>query len=97
MVDEARLKLLGQIYSVGDTTSEKGSHGSRDSQSSGEKLLRISSWIIANKDQDNLVDQLAFAAECTQLGLEPQKVVQMLKEEGRIFDVTKVGKFGVGG
>jgi hypothetical protein len=60
-----------------------------------EKLEQLKTWLLQNKDSDGLVDAAAFASKITELGLDVQETVQLLKDEYWIFDVPDVGKLGV--
>jgi putative DNA primase/helicase len=60
-----------------------------------EKLEQLKTWLLQNKDSDGLVDVATFASKITELGLDVQKTVQLLKDEYWIFDVPDVGKLGV--
>jgi len=62
---------------------------------SQEKLEKLNTWILENKDPDGLIDAVALATMSKQLDFEPQRAVSILKEEGKIFAVRQVGKFGV--
>jgi hypothetical protein len=61
-----------------------------------EKLEQLKTWLIENKNDDGLVDAAELASKITELGLEVQKTVQLLKDEFWIRDVPDVGKWGVG-
>jgi len=61
-----------------------------------EKLEQLKTWLLQNKDGDSLVDAAAFAAKITELGLDVQKTVQLLKAEYWIFNVQDACKWGVG-
>ena len=61
-----------------------------------EKLEQLKTWLIENKNNDGLVDAAKLASKITELGLEVQKTVQLLKDEFWIRDVPDVGKWGVG-
>jgi putative DNA primase/helicase len=61
-----------------------------------KKLEQLKTWLIENKNNDGLVDAAELASKITELGLEVQKTVQLLKDEYWIRDVPDVGKWGVG-
>lgn len=60
-----------------------------------EALKQLTDWLIENKDSDGLVDAFALYAKIQELGLEPKQVIDILKADGWLVDVPKVGKFGV--
>jgi hypothetical protein len=60
-----------------------------------EALEQVKNWLLQNKDADGLVDAAALSEEIKRLGFEPQKIVKILLDEYVIFEVNKVGKFGV--
>jgi len=60
-----------------------------------EKLEEIRAWLLANKDSEGLVDSAALALKCAELGLDVQKTVQLLLDDGQIFEVPAMGKWGV--
>ena len=60
-----------------------------------EALEIIKTWLVENRDAFGLVDAEALMGKIRELGYEPQKVIQILKDEYVIFDVPQVGKFGV--
>ncbi|MEM3618562.1 MAG: hypothetical protein QXK47_05775 [Candidatus Bathyarchaeia archaeon] len=60
-----------------------------------EALKQLTDWLMENRDSDGLVDAFALYAKIQELGLEPKHVVDVLKADGWLVDVPKVGKFGV--
>ena len=60
-----------------------------------EKLEEIKAWLVANKTSEGLVDSAALAVKCAELGLDVQKTVKLLVDDGQIFAVPAMGKWGV--
>ena len=60
-----------------------------------EQLEEIKSWLLANKDQNSLVDSQALASKCRELGLDMEKTVKILLDDYQIFEVPQIGKYGV--
>jgi hypothetical protein len=60
-----------------------------------EALEQVKNWLVMSKDDDGLVDAAALSEEIKRLGFEPQKIIKILLDEYVIFEVNKVGKFGV--
>jgi hypothetical protein len=60
-----------------------------------EALEHVKNWLVTNRDDDGLVDAAALSDEIKRLGFEPQKIIKILLDEYVIFEVNKVGKFGV--
>ncbi|MEM2946878.1 MAG: hypothetical protein QXX51_08385 [Candidatus Bathyarchaeia archaeon] len=60
-----------------------------------ESLEQIKVWLIENKDKDGMVDAGALASKVKELGLDVQRVVQILKDEYWLREVPILGKFGV--
>jgi hypothetical protein len=69
--------------------------GSTPTPSFGEKLEQIKTWLIETKDSESTVDQNALIEKCKQVNLDFHKVVEILKDEYWIFDVPRLGKWGV--
>jgi len=68
----------------------------KQEKSFGEKLKEIKDWIIENKDTDGLVDASGLAEKIKECKLDsPQKIVEKLKEDGFVFEVPEMGKWGV--
>ena len=59
----------------------------------GDKLREIRRWIIENKDPEGLVDALELSQMIARMKLDPEQVVQKLKEEGFIAESPKIGKW----
>ena len=59
----------------------------------GDKLKEIRRWIIENKDSEGLVDALELSQMIARMNLDPEQVVQKLKEEGFIAESPKIGKW----
>lgn len=60
-----------------------------------EKLEQIKTWLCENKDGEGLVDAQALAEKCRQLGVDVQKIVNILRDEYWLFEVPTMGKWGV--
>jgi len=60
-----------------------------------EALELLRNWLVENKDSEGLVDAQALSAKIADLGLDVAETVQLLKDDCVIFDVPRVGKFGV--
>lgn len=60
-----------------------------------EALRTLTEWIIANKDGEGLIDAFALSAKISELGLDPREVIEVLKADGWLFEVTRTGKLGV--
>ncbi|MGQ9625194.1 MAG: hypothetical protein ACUVT9_07500 [Candidatus Bathycorpusculaceae bacterium] len=64
----------------------------------GEKLDMIKQWILTNRDSEGLVDAFDLAEQIRAYGFseaEVTKVIDILKQDGFIFEVPKIAKFGV--
>ena len=61
----------------------------------GEKLEDIKTWLVENKDDEGLVDASALAEKCRSVDVDPQKIAEILKNDYVIFEVPKLGKWGV--
>jgi hypothetical protein len=59
------------------------------------KFSEVKEWVLTAKNQDSLVDQAQLAAKCTELGLDTQRTVETLKEEGILSEAPNIGKFVV--
>lgn len=60
-----------------------------------EKLDKVKKWIVENKNADGLVDGSQLTEKIKEFGLNPQRIVKKLKEEGFIFAASEMGKWGV--
>jgi predicted transcriptional regulator len=60
-----------------------------------ERLEQIKTWLCENKDGEGLVDAQALAEKCEQLGVDVQKIVNILRDEYWLFEVPTMGKWGV--
>ena len=90
-----------------DTTKEKASFVERGqptldmeqnklfSESLADKLPKLRSWIYTHRDSEGLVDVQELAVQIRELGLDVLQTVQILKNDGVIFDSPKLGRFGV--
>ena len=62
----------------------------------GEKLSEIMQWVSLNKDADGLVDVFALTEHVKSLAVDdPSRIIEILKRDGQLFDVNKVGRLGV--
>jgi len=66
-----------------------------EEQSFGEKLEAIRKWVIENKDAEGLIDSLRLADKIKEYNLPPAETIQKLKDEGFLFEVPKLSKWGV--
>jgi hypothetical protein len=58
--------------------------------------LQIPKWISSHKDDDGLIDVISFEAFLKGSGeSDPSKLIEILKRDGVLFPVSKVGKLGV--
>jgi phage/plasmid-associated DNA primase len=76
-------------------TLDTASHKLPPSSGLREKLEEIEAWLVANRDSEGLVDSAALALKCAELGLDVQKTVKLLVDDGQIFAVPAMGKWGV--
>jgi hypothetical protein len=61
-----------------------------------EILVKTRDWILKNKDADSLVDLFSLTEYIASLTEEePSKIINVLKNDGLLFDVGKPGKAGV--
>jgi hypothetical protein len=61
-----------------------------------EILVKTRDWILKNKDADSLVDLFSLTEYIASLTEEePTKIINVLKNDGLLFDVGKPGKAGV--
>ena len=65
------------------------------SESLAVKLPKLRSWIYTHRDSEGLVDVQELAVQIRELGLDVLQTVQILKNDGVIFDSPKLGRFGV--
>lgn len=109
VVDESYIKVwiaLDRLDTL-DTAKEKASFVERGqptldmeqnklfSESLADKLPKLRSWIYTHRDSEGLVDVQELAVQIRELGLDVQQTVQILKNDGVIFDSPKLGRFGV--
>jgi len=59
-----------------------------------EKLEEIRKWILENK-KDGVISASALNGKILESGFDPQKIVQKLKTEGILFEVTQLNAWGV--
>ena len=95
---------VNSVSSVPSATSEEREEDGRDAKdaiftsslgSFKEKLEEIKNWLGTNKNPDGLVDSSALAEKFTQLGLDGQQTIKILLDDFQIFEVPKMGKWGV--
>jgi hypothetical protein len=61
-----------------------------------EILIKTKDWILKNKDADSLIDLFSLTEYVASLTEEkPSKIINVLKNDGLLFDVGKPGKAGV--
>ena len=58
-------------------------------------LQKAKEWIVENKDGEGLVDLFSLTGFLSSLTDKPNRIVEILKEDGVLFDVGVVGKLGV--
>ncbi|MGB9672233.1 MAG: hypothetical protein ACPLZY_03710 [Candidatus Norongarragalinales archaeon] len=58
-------------------------------------LQKAKEWIVENKDGEGLVDLFSLTEFLSSLTDKPNRIVEILKEDGVLFDVGVVGKLGV--
>ena len=59
-----------------------------------EQLEEIKKWILENK-KDGVISASALNGKIKEYGFDPQEIVQKLKAEGLLFEVTELNAFGV--
>jgi len=59
-----------------------------------EQLEEVKKWILENQ-KDGVIVASALNGKIKECGFDPQKIVLKLKEEGLLFEVTKLDAFGV--
>ena len=91
--DGSFIKIERALDSI--DTLDTASHKLPPSSSLEEKLEEIKAWLMANRDSEGLVDSAALALKCAELGLDVQKTVKILVDDGQIFEVPAMGKWGV--
>jgi len=60
-----------------------------------EKLERLKTWLLQNKNEDGLIDAAELASKIREFKLDVQKTIRLLKNEYWIFEVPDFGKWGV--
>jgi putative DNA primase/helicase len=66
-----------------------------DTETVGEKLKQLKTWLIDHRDKDGLVDSTALSSKIKELGLDIKRTIQLLIDEYWLREVPAVGKFGV--
>jgi len=97
---KAELESLGyHIEELNDdfikVTKSLDTRDTPDTKTLAEKLERLKTWLIENKDENGLIDCSLLASKIRELGLEVQPTVQLLKNEYWLRDAPTIGKFGV--
>jgi hypothetical protein len=59
-----------------------------------EVFEKAKEWIVKNKDAEGLIDLLELTEFLSSLTDQPAKVIEILKNDGQLFDVPKPGKLG---
>ena len=59
-----------------------------------EKLEEVKKWILENK-KDGVISASALNGKIKESSFDPQKIVQKLKTEGILFEVTQLNAWGV--
>jgi hypothetical protein len=60
-----------------------------------EILQKAKDWTIKNRDENSLIDLFSLTEFLSNLTDKPNRIIEILKEEGMLFDVGVVGKLGV--
>ena len=60
-----------------------------------EILEKAKEWIVKNKDAEGLIDLFSLTEFLSSLTDQPTRIIDILKKEGQLFDVNKLGKLGV--
>jgi hypothetical protein len=60
-----------------------------------EILEKVKEWIAENKDAEGLIDLFSLTEFLSGLTDQPTRIIDILKKEGQLFDVNKLGKLGV--
>jgi len=97
---KAELESLGyHVEELNDdfikVTKSLDTRDTPDTKTLAEKLERLKTWLIENKDENGLIDCSLLASKIRELGLEVQPTVQLLKNEYWLRDAPTIGKFGV--
>jgi putative DNA primase/helicase len=84
-------KIVGGVVESRDSRT----NGTNGTKTLRERLEQIKTWLCENKDGESLVDSQALAEKCQQLGVDVQKIVNILRDEYWLFEVPTIGKWGV--
>ena len=60
-----------------------------------EELEEIKGWLVKKKDENSTIDSSAFADMCAELGLNVNQTITILLNDGQIFEVPLIGRWGV--
>lgn len=61
-----------------------------------ENLEAVKQWIVKNKDPEGLIDLFSLIEYIKTLTQEsPSRIIEVLKSDGQLFDVGRLGKLGV--
>jgi hypothetical protein len=58
-------------------------------------LTTLTEWLVANKDDEGLIDIFELTEKITQMGLDPRQIINILKADGWLADSPQVGKMAV--
>jgi len=58
-------------------------------------LTTLTEWLVANKDDEGLIDIFELTEKITQMGLDPRQIIDILKADGWLADRPQVGKMAV--
>jgi predicted RNA binding protein YcfA (HicA-like mRNA interferase family) len=58
-------------------------------------LTTLTEWLVANKDDEGLIDIFELTEKITQMGLDPRQIIDILKADGWLADSPQVGKMAV--
>jgi len=60
-----------------------------------ELLEKAKEWTVKNKDENGLIDLFSLTEFLSSMTDQPTRIIEILKDEGQLFDVDKIGKLGV--
>ena len=58
-------------------------------------LTTLTEWLVANKDDEGLIDIFELTEKITKMGLDPRQIIDILKADGWLADRPQVGKMAV--
>ncbi|MEM3459483.1 MAG: hypothetical protein QXW63_00125 [Candidatus Bathyarchaeia archaeon] len=67
----------------------------QDEKSLQEILVKAREWCEQNKDDENIVDLLSLTEFLSGLTEQPTRIIDIMKNDGVLFEVNQVGKLGV--